>query len=286
MSHVVAGDGAAFASRPEWSRRARSAPGLSPFGQYAVSALMVVAATVLGFVVDNVISAPNLTLIFVLPVVLAGVAFGWGPSLAAVVLGVMAFDFFFTQPYRSFRIASPSDIWAAGLLLAVAAIVTTVATQSRRRALEAVLAAERAEALQRLAQVVIAARPRPEVLQAAAEALHLVFRAPVVIFLRDAGGLHPAATAGGPQIAPADEAAAACALTDRLHVRAETYPFDESEFEFWPVVAPRNCSCVIGVAFRSAEVERPERPERYVDVVSAYLAVALESRIRRDATIH
>ena len=276
MSHVVADDGAALASRPEWSRQARTAGGMPAPGRYVVSALLVAAATVVALVVRNLIAAPNLTLIFVLPVIVAGVIFGWGPSLAAVILGVTAFDFFFTYPYFSLRIASPSDIWAAGLLLVVAAITTSVAAQSRRRAVEAALAAERAEALQKLAQVVIAARPRTEVLQAAADALHRIFEAPAAIFLREDGTLRRAAAAGGPRITPADEAAAEAALADRLHVRAESYPFDQSEFEFWPVAPTTGGGCVVGVAFASA-AERPERPERYVDVVSAYLAVALEA---------
>jgi K+-sensing histidine kinase KdpD len=42
------------------------------------------------------VPAPGLTLIFVLPVVIAGTAFGLGPSVAAIVASVLAFDFFFT----------------------------------------------------------------------------------------------------------------------------------------------------------------------------------------------
>lgn len=251
--------------------------GLPILSQYAISVLLVGAATLLAFVVDELIAAPNLTLIFVLPVMIAATAFGWGPALAAVILGVLAFDFFFTTPYFSLRIDSPSDIWAAVLLLAVAAFATTVATQSRRRALEAAQAADRAEALQALAQVVIAERPRPEVLQAAAEALTRIFRAPAVIFLEEGGGLRRAATAGRPQITAADETAAAGALADQLHTRAETYPYDQSEFEFWPVAAPAHGGCVIGVDFTHAQSERPEKPERFVDVVAAYLAAARAS---------
>ena len=71
--------------------------------------------------------------IFVLPVVIAATALGWGPSLLAVSTSVLAFDFFFTEPFYSFRIASPSDVWAAALLLVIAAIVSTIAAESRRR---------------------------------------------------------------------------------------------------------------------------------------------------------
>lgn len=285
MSDFVANEQAPFASRTDQPLSRGSNRGLPVAGQYAVALLLVGAAVLIAFVVAQLIAAPNLSLIFVLPVVIAGAAFGWGPSLAAVIAGVLAFDFFFTAPYFSFRIYSPSDIWAAGLLAVIAAIITTVAAQSRRRAIEAALAAERAEALQALARVVITARPRAEVLQAAAKALHDIFRAPSVIFLQDAGGLRQAAAAGGPQLTAADEAAAEGALADRMHVRAETYPYDQAEFEFWPVGAPADCGCVIGVDFTRAKTERPEKPERFVDVVSAYLAAALDSDGARRAAI-
>lgn len=265
-------------SPPLASQEGRAAaPGLAPISQYLLSLLMVGAATLLAFVVHTLIAAPNLTLIFVLPVVIAATAFGWGPSLVAALAGVLAFDFFFTVPYFSFRISSPSDIWAAALLLVIAAIVTTVAAESRRRAVEASRAAERAEALQALAHVVIEARPRAEVIQAAATALQQIFRAPAAIFLQEAGALRRAAAAGRPEITAADEDAARGALSDRLHTRAETYPNDQARFEFWPVASPSNCVCVIGVDFTRAEGGRPEKPERFVDVVAAYLAAALNA---------
>jgi two-component system sensor histidine kinase KdpD len=277
MSGALVGDGAPYTPATETSGGPRSSRGLPILGQYAVSALLVGAATVLAFVVDQLIAAPNLTLIFVLPVMIAATAFGWGPALAAVILGVLAFDFFFAPPLFTLRIDRPSDIWAAVLLLAVAAIATTVATQSRRRALEAAQAADRAEALQALAQVVIAERPRSEVLQAAAEALSRIFRAPAVIFLQDGGALRRAATAGRPQITAADDAAAAGAFANQLHTRAQTYPYDQSQFEFWPVTTPAHGGCVIGVDFTHARSERPEKPERFVDVVAAYLAAPFGS---------
>lgn len=282
MSDALVGESAPAPPRMETSGP-RTSRGLPLLGQYAVSALLVAAATVLAFVVDELISAPNLTLIFVLPVMIAATFFGWGPALAAVVLGVSAFDFFFTPPYFSLRIDRPSDIWAAVLLLAVAAIASTVATQSRRRELEAAQAADQAEALQALAQVVIAERPRPEVLQAAAEALTRIFQGPAVIFVEEGGALRRAATAGRPQITAADEAAAAGSFANQLHTRAQTYPYDESQFEFWPMAAPAHGGCVIGVDFTRARSERPEHPERFVDVVAAYLASARASGKARRA---
>ncbi|HUN97144.1 MAG TPA: DUF4118 domain-containing protein [Bradyrhizobium sp.] len=99
--------------------------------------MLVALATGLAFLAQRLISAPNVTLIYVLPVIISATLFGWDPSLLTVVVGVVAFDFFFTEPYYSLTITSPSDIWAAVVLFVIASIVTSVAAESRRRAMEA-----------------------------------------------------------------------------------------------------------------------------------------------------
>jgi K+-sensing histidine kinase KdpD len=251
--------------------------GLPLAARYGSSLLLVAIATVLAFIVDHVIAAPNLTLIFVVPVVIAATAFGWGPALLTVAASVLAFDFFFTEPFYSFRIASPSDLWAAALLLVIAAIVSTIAAESRRRAVEARRAADQAQALQTLANVVIQSRPQSEVLDAAATALSRIFRAPAVVFMQKAGAFAPVATAGEGKITAAEAEAAKGSWDSRLAVRAETYPYDRSTFDFWPVATPKDRSCVIGVAFGQSGRDRPPAPERFVEIVGAYLAAALRS---------
>jgi len=146
--------------------------------------VFVALATGLALLVQHLISAPNVTLIYVLPVIISATLFGWGPSLLAVAVGVIAFDFFFTEPYYSLTMTKPSEIWAAVLLFVIASIVTSVAAQSRRRAMEAREAAERAQALQALAHTVIEGRSQSQILQAAATALHRIFRAPAAILMQ------------------------------------------------------------------------------------------------------
>lgn len=243
--------------------------------RYGLSLLLVAVATVLAFVVQHLIAAPNLTLVYVLPVVLAATFLGWGPSVLAVVASVAAFDFFFTAPYFSFAIANPSDIWAAALLFVVAAIVTAVAAQSRRRTVEARLAGEQARALQALAHVVITSRPRRDVLEAAALTLHRIFGAPIAIFMQEGQRFGAVATAGDPMISQADEDAAKEVLSMKIPSRGETYPYDRTPFDFWPVETPAGCRCVLGVDFVHADRERPVAPERFVEVVAAYVATAL-----------
>ena len=249
---------------------------LSAAARYGAALVFVALATGCGFVLEPLIGAPNLTLVFVLPVLAAATSLGWGPSLVATVASVLAFDFFFTEPRYSLAIASPSDIWAAALLLVIAASVSAIAAQSRRRELAAKWAAEQAKALQALAHEVIESAPKAEILAAAATALNQIFHAPSVIFVQEAGALRPVASAGGARLAAAEEEAAKGALDSRLRARADTYPYDKSTFDFWPVETPKGRACVIGVGFQQARRARPAEPDRFIEIVAAYLAIALD----------
>ncbi len=261
------------ASLPKAAFTDPSAP-LPPLAQYAVSLLLVALATGLAFIVNQLIAAPNLTLIFVLPVMAAATFFGWGPSLLAVAASVLAYDFFFTQPYYSLRIASPSDLWATALLLVIAAIVSTLAAELRRRAAEARRATEQAQALQALAHMVIQARPTPEIVEAAAASLSRIFRSPAVIFAPTKGVLRAVASAGDARVTPAEEEAAQGALDSQRVARAQTYPYDQSTFDFWPVSSSKEGGYVVGVNFTHTGRDRPAQPERLVEIVGGYLAAA------------
>ena len=83
---------------------------------YALSLLMVALATVLAVLVDARAPAPNLSLIFVLPVVIAAVTWGWGPAMAAAAGGALAYNFFLIAPRYTFRVSDPANVWALVLL--------------------------------------------------------------------------------------------------------------------------------------------------------------------------
>jgi K+-sensing histidine kinase KdpD len=248
----------------DWNAVGRESPAMA---QYALALALVVPAAVVAFVVEHLIAAPNLSLIFVLPVIVAASAFGWGPAMASVAASVLTFDFLFTRPYFSLRIASASDLWAAGLLLAIATGVSSLAAQSRQRAIAAQEAAEQAGALQGLAHLVIEGRPEWEIVRAAADALNRVFGAPAVICLRSGEDVAPVAGAGDPKLTEADREAALGALGAGLVSRAASYPYDKSRFDFWPLVTADGAGWAIGVEFPGARSERPASADRFIDIV-------------------
>lgn len=250
-------------------------PPLPLIAQFGLSLLFVALATLIAFVVDNFISSSNLALIYVLPVVVTATFFGWLPSLLAVISGVATFDFLFTEPYYSLAITKPPEIWAAAMLLVIATIVGSLASRSRQGAVEAREAAERAEALHALAHAVIGHGAYQEILQAAAQALHRIFKAPVVILTLDGEEMAVSATRGGAQASQADKEAARGALSLQVGTRGETYPYDRTTFDFWPVSAPGGRSCVLGVDFAHAARERPPSCDELFEGVAGYITAAL-----------
>lgn len=245
--------------------------------RYGLAALLVAGSTAVAFVVDHLVTAPNLTLVFVLPVIVAASNFGWGPSLATILLSVASFDFFFTRPYFTLQMTEPAEIWAAALLLITAMIVSAVAGQARRRALDAHRAAEQAQALQGLAHVIVAGAPRKAILDAAATALSQIFRAPAVVYAAGDGFLRAEAKAGGAVVSEVENEAAMAALEARTHLQAEAYPNDQSRFDLWPVTPPAVEPFVLGVDFRTSGADRPGEPGRFIEIVGAYLAASLKS---------
>lgn len=258
---------------------ADTAPPMTPrrlpaWAGYASALALVAAATVAAILVQRLTSIPNLSLVFVLPVVIAAASFGWGPSLAAALAGALAYNFFLIAPLYTLRVADSANAWAVILLLATAALVSAVAAQARTKALEARLAAAQALALQALARQLVGALDRPAIAQVCAEALARLFQAPAVVLVGEQA--EPLGLAGGAILSPPDQEAASWALASRLATRGGAYPVDKARFDFWPVVTPQRGQAVVGVAISGREQGRPEAPERLVEIVCAYLSVALD----------
>src|SRR5258708_38455061 len=113
-------------------------------------------ATVVAVGVDSNVTITNLSLVFVLPVIIARVSLGLGPSVCSAMLGALAFNFFLTEPRYSLAVDDPANIWAIGLLFVVGLIVSGVAFTSRQRATEAALLRRQATVLQGYSRDVIA----------------------------------------------------------------------------------------------------------------------------------
>jgi K+-sensing histidine kinase KdpD len=252
--------------------------------RYLVSFAMTAVATVAAVGVDSAVTIPNLSLVFVVPVIIAGVSLGLGPSLFSAILGALAFNFFLTEPRYSLAVDDPANIWAIGLLFVVGLIVSGVAFTSHRRAAEAALLRRQASVLQGYSRDLVAADNAKAIVSITSQALAALFQVPVVVMLLTDDAVVSIERVGDVELQEAELEAARSSLATGTVVRAGVYPDLTSRFDFWPVATAEGQNAIIGLAFDPDE--RPSAPDALVSVVVRVLALVLDrqhARVRRDA---
>ena len=259
-------------------------PVASELMRYLASIAMTAAATVVVVGVDTKVTIPNLSLVFVVPVIIAGVSLGLGPSLCSAILGALAFNFFLTEPRYSLAVDDAANIWAIGLLFVVGLIVSGVAFTSRQRATEAALLSRQTTVLQGYSRDVVAAGNTKAILSITSQALAALFQVPAVVMLVSEDRVVSLEQAGDVEPQEAELEAARSSLATGTVMRGDVYPNLASRFDFWPVQTAEGPKAVVGLAFDPDE--RPAAPDTLVNIVVRVLALVLErqhARARRDA---
>ena len=255
-------------------------PTASVVASYLASFAMTAVATAVAVSVDSKVTIPNLSLVFVVPVIIAGVSLGLGPSLCSAILGPLAFNFFLTEPRYTLAVDDPANIWAIGLLFVVGLIVSGVAFTSRQRATEAALLRRQATVLQGYSRDVVAADNTKAIVSITSRALATLFQVPVVVMLVTEGTAVSIEKVGGIEPNEAELEAARSSLATGTVALAGVYPDLASRFDFWPLKTAEGQNAVIGLAFDPDE--RPSAPDAVVDIVRSILALALDrQRVQR-----
>jgi K+-sensing histidine kinase KdpD len=249
-------------------------PVASELVRYLASIVMTAAATVVAVGVDSQVTIPNLSLIFVVPVIIAGVGLGLGPSLCSAVLGALAFNFFLTEPRYSLAVDDAANIWAIGLLFVVGLIVSGVAFTSRQRAAEAALLRRQTSVLQGYSRDIVAADNADAILSITSRALAALFQVPAVVMLVAEGRVVSLERVGDIEPQEAELEAARSSLATGTIMRGDVYPNLASRFDFWPVKTAEGQNAVIGLAFDPDE--RPSAPDTQVNIVASVLALVLD----------
>jgi K+-sensing histidine kinase KdpD len=255
-------------------------PVASELMRYLASIAMTAAATVVAVGVDSKVTIPNLSLVFVVPVIAAAVSLGLGPSICSAILGALAYNFFLTEPRYSLAVDDPANIWAIGLLLVVGLIVSSVAFTSRQRATEAALLKRQADVLQGYSRDVVAADHTKAIVSITSQALAALFKVPVVVMLVSEDRVASLEQVGDVETQEAELEAARSSLANGMVVRSGVYPNLASRFDFWPVETAEGHKAVIGLAFDPDE--RPSAPDTLVNIVARILALVLDRQhVRR-----
>jgi K+-sensing histidine kinase KdpD len=97
-----------------------------------VAAALVVAETVLGYLLSRVAPEDTLGVVYLLGVVVIAMGWGFWLAAAAAVASALAFDLFLIKPIWSLNVTDPEDWVALAVFLVVALLASTLADLARR----------------------------------------------------------------------------------------------------------------------------------------------------------
>lgn len=123
-----------------------------PWIGHLASLGFVAVASGIAYVLDRYVQSANLAMVYLLSVLVAGLAYGFWPALTAATASALVYNFFFLEPRLTFVIGHPADLFTFMVFFAVAMTTGWLAgrvrdqasaTSRRASAIAAVLAATR-----------------------------------------------------------------------------------------------------------------------------------------------
>ncbi len=246
---------------------------ISWFGHLGALAAVAVAGG-LAELLDRYAESANLAMVFMLSVLVSGLAFGLWPAVTAAAAAALVYNFFFLEPRLSFYIGHPADVFTFAVFFAVAMATgwltgrvrdQSLAVSRRASGIAAVLSATRR--LSSAARAEEAATALAEQLAAATSA------AAVVLTPADEDIAVAAASPPSPVLSAADMAAARWAWEKGEPAGAGTGTLPNAAWTFRPLQGVKSRSGVVGVEPKAVATEDGER---FVSALLDQGAVALE----------
>jgi two-component system sensor histidine kinase KdpD len=277
---IVESVDAAVSSQPAW--RVRAAPpalGLV----FAVASVATAGLVTAALMAAVQFSDPGM--IFLVAVLITAVYGGLWPSIAAAVLSVLAYDFFFVEPVYTFTIARTQHAIEIAVFLLVAILSSQLTARAREQAEASRRREARTRALYDFAREVAGAADVDNLLRGIVDHVAQVFSAQVVLLLPEGDQLR--ARAAGPHgaaLAAAERATAQWAFSHREPAGQGTDTLPGSEWLHVPLTTVRGCVGVLALHGDRPDALRPLDQRQLLEAFAGQAAVAIE-RTRIDVVL-
>jgi two-component system sensor histidine kinase KdpD len=163
-----------------------------PWPNYLMVVGMLAAATGVAWGFHALeLTEPNIVMAYLLTVVVAAAWLGRGPAIAASVLAVLLFNFFFTAPYYTFVVRDSQYLITFIVMAMVALIISALTVRIRNQVQLARDRERRTEAQYRVSQALAGTSGRLQLGVVAQEQLAAIFGGESAIFALENGSLHP-----------------------------------------------------------------------------------------------
>ena len=256
--------------QPAW----RSLPSLSGL----VSAAMIAgAALVLGLWLRDELHLANLSILFLLSVLISAVRFGFWTGLFAAAITFLAYNFFFVEPIHSFSVARAEDVVTLGVFLSVAALTGLLAGRMRVEADNALRRAEMLEFLSDFSSDLSGAASIDDIERLIMRHLARATHGPAVLLRQDGERLIRVDSSPEKLELNDTEWNAADWVLRHNAARLATAPgWSDGRFHFHPLLANGALLRVIGVASTQDNRVHAHEREHAVEAILRQGSVAIE----------
>jgi two-component system sensor histidine kinase KdpD len=215
---------------------------------YAQVPLLVAISTALGMFLAPRWGTSAVDLLY-LPAVLAVAATaGLGPAIFAAVASALAYNFFFTAPYHTLRVHSPSDVVTVVVLFLVALVTSQLAAGIRKQAQIAKGHAARNATIAGLARRLLTGASEHAIAEIGVAELAALYGCNALLV---AGQPRPSVLAAFPptnQLTPSDVACAASVLASGTPAGRGLQPATPIEWQFHPIQSETHTIAAVGLA--------------------------------------
>jgi two-component system sensor histidine kinase KdpD len=272
--HVVTSQEPSPPSPPEWTVR-RWFLVKDPKWDIGLPVGAVAVASYLGTMIEHFVDLPNVSLLYLLAVLVSAVYAGYTAALLAAILSGFAYNFFFIPPLYTFTIASPHEVFGLFIFVITALIAGGLASRLSDQAATASRRAASTQALYDFSRKLSGTAKADDVIWAAVTQMQASLRRDI-LFLSTNGGELALAAAWPPdtELDVTDMMAARWAMEKNEPAGNGTGTLPNSPFQFRPLGASAGVAAVVG--YRQAGKILDAAEEQVLGSILDQTAIAID----------
>jgi two-component system sensor histidine kinase KdpD len=247
-----------------------------PPRDYIACVTLVAAITLIGWFIKSFISPTNLSMLYLLAVVVVAFRRGLRPAIFTAVIGVLAFDFFFIPPYLTFRVTDAEYLITFAGMIIVGALVSLLVTRAREHAFAAQEREKETGTLYALSQDLAVAADADSIIAAVIRHIREIFQWESVVLLpaQDHLMVNPSGTRL--MLDEDDIAVATWAFQHRAVAGYDTDTLHGSRLRYIPLQSSVGVLGIMGVKPSDPDGIITHEQERILTAFANQMALALE----------
>ena len=215
-------------------------------GGFAGACLLVALATLAGLLIAPRWGTAPVVLLYLPAVLAAAVYGGFWPAVLAALAATLAFNYYFTAPYHTFRVDSWFDLVTMAVLLLVGLVTSRLAGSLRDHARLAEIRANRNSTIAGFARRLLSCRDEQAIAEVAVAELARLFECHAVLV--SAGPRVVAGQPAPPTLEPSDMAAVATTLETGEATGRGVRRGELADWQFRPVSSEAAVIAAVGIA--------------------------------------